>query len=471
MNIVELVGSLSFPILERIPIFGDFAISPHGIGIAVGFALGAVVMIRLAQKRGLGHAYEANISEAVQELLTRSALGAILGARFFYVLTHLDQFADDPIRALYAWEGGLTFLGGVAGAVLLAVPFARSRGWSMVMLLDSAAPGIALGLAVGRIGDLMIGDHIGAPTNFPLGWKCTANYWTRATNEFGRVAPLPYPTGGGQPTAGCFDVAVHHTALYDFGATVIVLAVLVLMQRRRWFDGAFIAGWVFVYGALRFTSDFTRNDRTWAGLTGSQWSLLAATLVVGAALAATKPWRRSRWAWDLAFDHPWLVDTFDPDAFSIQEGPLVVGTGDRSRGAHTVLSAAAVGSATAPVRRAAPATTEPSAELPVELSVEPSVEAPESADLTSWLDASESSADDVPASEAVASEQSPSDAGARAGGSPGAGPSANDSVSDTASPEPMALQPPPDGFGRPKPSDPNRGPRMSSKSNHRPSGG
>lgn len=319
MNIAALVGVISFPILERIPLFGDVAISPHGLGIAIGFGLGAIMMVRRAEKRGLGHLYVPNISEAVQELLTRAAVGAILGARFFYVLTHLDQFEGEWIRVLYAWEGGLTFLGGVTGAVLLSIPFARKRNWRMTMLLDSAAPGIALGLAVGRVGDLLIGDHIGAPTNFALAWRCTGNYWTRATNSFGQIAPLPYPTGGAAPTAGCFDVAVHHTALYDFGAAVIVLVVLLLMERRRWFDGAFIAAWVGVYGVLRITSDFARNDRTWAGLTGSQWSLVGAIVAVAAVLLLRRPWQRSDWAWDRVFVHPWHNPNFGATPSEAQE--------------------------------------------------------------------------------------------------------------------------------------------------------
>ncbi len=312
MTLLSILAAIQFPILERIPLFGDAAVSPHGLGIAIGFGLGAVLMIKRAQKRGLGHVHEANISEAIQEMLTRSAVGAILGARGFYVLTHLSDFEGRWHETLYAWQGGLTFLGGVAGAIGLAVPFARKKGWRMDMLLDSAAPGMALGLAVGRIGDLIIGDHIGAPTDFPLAWKCTGNFWVRATNSFGSVDPLPYPSGGA-PTAGCFDVAVHHTALYDFGAALIVLLVLLAMERKRWFDGAFISAWVFIYGALRFTSDFARQDKTWFGLTGSQWALVGAATAVALWLLRNKPWKREDWAWDLAFDHPWKNPAYNAE--------------------------------------------------------------------------------------------------------------------------------------------------------------
>ena len=110
-----MLSAISFPILERIPLFGDVAISPHGIGIAVGFLLGAKIMLPRAQKRGLGHHYVEDIPEVVQNLLVRAAIGAIVGARLFFVLTHLDIYGSEPLRILAVWEGGLTFLGGLDG--------------------------------------------------------------------------------------------------------------------------------------------------------------------------------------------------------------------------------------------------------------------------------------------------------------------------------------------------------------------
>ncbi len=377
MNVVQMVAAISFPILERIPLFGDAAISPHGIGIALGFGLGAVLMVRRAERRGLGHVYVPDITQAIQELLTRAAIGAIIGARGFYVLTHLSDFSGEWHRVLFAWEGGLTFLGGVAGAILLSIPFAKRRGWKFTMLLDSAAPGLALGLAIGRIGDLMIGDHIGAPTDFVLGWRCTANYWVRATNGFGEVAPLPYPDTF-QPTAGCYDVVVHHTALYDFGATLIVLLVLLAMERRSWFDGAFIAAWVYVYGSLRFASDFARQDKELvAGLTGSQLSLAGAAIVVTLLLVRTRPWTRSHRTWDLVFDHPWKSPDFDATMLVVDDETTdlssLFGT-EHEDSSATSASRAAVGG---PEPDAAPVgvpDTSPEPEASPQLEPEPSPE-------------------------------------------------------------------------------------------------
>lgn len=308
MPLPAALGAVSFPILERIPIVGDVAVSPHGIGIATGFLVGAVLMLRRADKRGLGHVYVPDIHETVQTLLTRAAVGAILGARVFYVLTHWELYAGNPLDVVRIWEGGLSFLGGLAGAILLAMPAALGRDLRMRQLLDSAAPGVAAGLIIGRFGDLIIGDHIGPPTDFALGWRCTGDYWVRATNSFGYVPPGPYPAGADPaPSAGCFDTVVHQTALYDFLAAAVVLGVLLWLERRPRWDGFFVAAFVYVYGALRFVSEFVRPDKWIGGLTGSQHAVLAAVVATTAYLWWRRPWREPAWAWDLEFDHPWLT--------------------------------------------------------------------------------------------------------------------------------------------------------------------
>ena len=311
-----VLGSLSWPIVSRIPLGGDLAISPHGIGIAAGFLLGAWLMTQRSRKRGLGHRYVPDIPEAIQQLLGRIAIGAILGARFFYVLTHLDTYADDPLAALAIWEGGLTFLGGVAGAVIVAMPWAIRQGWRPLQLLDSAMPGLAAGLVVGRLGDLAIGDHIGAPTTFALGWRCTGNYNPPGgANTISYAPPRSYDAAvqqlGDQPTIGCFDTAVHQTALYDFGAALVVLVLLLVLERRARFDGFFAVVGVYTYGVVRFVGDFARQDRRFLELTGSQWALVGAVVAVTIWLVRTRPWEATPWAWDRRFEHPWLYPPGD----------------------------------------------------------------------------------------------------------------------------------------------------------------
>lgn len=270
-----IVAALSWPILERIPLGGDLAISPHGIGTALGFLLGARMMLQRARRRGIpGAAADVDVDTALPDLLMWVGLGAVLGARGFYVLNHLADFADDPIRILAIWEGGLTLLGGITGGTLAGVLIIRRRGWQAGPLLDMAAGGLAAGIALGRFGDLAIGDHLGrVESSFPLAWQCTSNLWVEATNSLGRVAPSAYPTGF-EPVQGCYDVPVIQTALFDVVAAGLTLLVL-LAAERRWNSrptGALAATFAIAYGTGRLLLDTFRGDERHAGLTASQWT-------------------------------------------------------------------------------------------------------------------------------------------------------------------------------------------------------
>src|SRR5947208_16899229 len=93
---------------------GPLSISPHGVGIAVGFLLGARLMLPAANRAGIR-------DEQVYALLTRAAIGAIVGARLAYVVNHLGDYSS-VTEVLKVWPGGISLLGGFAGAIILALP-------------------------------------------------------------------------------------------------------------------------------------------------------------------------------------------------------------------------------------------------------------------------------------------------------------------------------------------------------------
>lgn len=284
-----MTAAITWPIWERVRLFGDFAISPHGITIALGVLLGAQVMLRRARRRGVAYGdVVVSADDVVQALITVTVLGGILGARFFYVVTRLEQFPG-VLSWFRVWEGGLSLLGGITGAVLLGLPYLYRHRLSARLVLDSVAPGLAVGILVGRTGDLIIGEHLGGRTDFALGWRCYGAVGDPA-------APYPWP---GPTAQGCFDVAVHQTALYDMLAAGLVFTVLVWLERRPRFDGFFASVFVVLYGTGRVLSDFAREaDRDMVGtLTGSQISALVAITIVIGWLALRRPWRRAPWAW------------------------------------------------------------------------------------------------------------------------------------------------------------------------------
>jgi phosphatidylglycerol:prolipoprotein diacylglycerol transferase len=252
---------------------GPLSISPHGVGIAVGFLLGARLMLPAAARKGI-------TEDDVYALLTRAAIGAIIGARIAYVMNHIGDY-DNVLDVFKIWEGGISLLGGFIGAVALALPEMRSRRLSFWKVMDAAAPGMALGVIVGRIGDLIVADHLGKVTDFALGYKCP---------------PLGVDTAS--PCVAGPGGVVFQPALIDFVLTVALLVVLLRLRRRERWDGFLILVFTVCYGAFRIIEDFMRVDETHGtGLTGSQWTSVVLLLLAGAWLVLrhrTPGWGR----WD-----------------------------------------------------------------------------------------------------------------------------------------------------------------------------
>jgi phosphatidylglycerol:prolipoprotein diacylglycerol transferase len=261
----------AWSIIPRISI-GPLEISPHGIGIALGFLIGAQYMVRRSKR--FGGPDESHI----WNMLFYGLIGAMIGARVGYVLGHLPEVTDngDDILGLFrVWEGGISLLGGITGGVLFCIPYVRKHELGFWTMADLAGPGLALGIVIGRIGDLIIGDHLGDPTDLPFGWRCLGSDGQppRPADEY-----MALFDAGNPPSLGCYDVTLHQTALYDWISTAGLLALLFVLGRKVRRPGFMAITYVLWYGSARFVFDFLRNDRRYLGLTGSQ--LWAAILVI-----------------------------------------------------------------------------------------------------------------------------------------------------------------------------------------------
>ena len=252
----ELLASFTYEPMQR---WGP--VSPHGIGTALGFFLGAWLMARRA---------DPDIPKPeVYNAVTWGAVGAIIGARGFYVIGHLDQF-DSARDMLAVWEGGLTMFGGFIGGLALGLGYLRRKGFPIPFALDAAAPGFVVGVIVGRLGDIAIADHLGRPTDFALGYE---------------IPNAPLAPGYGPPTYAPGAV-VHHTAVYDLAGALVLLGFLYWLGRRKPRTGTLFAAFSIWYGLQRVAVDFTRNreaiESVFLGLSGSQWAGIA--FAVGGAI-------------------------------------------------------------------------------------------------------------------------------------------------------------------------------------------
>lgn len=279
---MEALATVGWPILDRFEV-GPLAISPHGIGIAIGYLLGSWWMLREGPKRGMQE-------DHIGSILLWALVGAIVGARGFYVLGHFGEF-DGITDMLAVWRGGISLVGGILGAIIFAYPIMRRHGYRFAQVMDSAAVGLAFGIMVGRVGDLVIGDHLGKPTDFVLGWtyeggdlpgpwretapgEWVASLFGGKTETLSEQGAALFGPEGDLLAQGA---GVHQTALYDLLIAAGLFLFLFWLSRWPRREGILIATFAIWYGAGRILTDFLRIDKTWLfGLTGSQWTSVGA---------------------------------------------------------------------------------------------------------------------------------------------------------------------------------------------------
>jgi phosphatidylglycerol---prolipoprotein diacylglyceryl transferase len=284
------LASIGWPILDRVHLGGTFAISPHGVGIAVGFLFGAWILGREGQRRGVR-------LEHVNQMVFWALIGAIVGARLFYVIAHWSEF-DNVVDALAIWRGGISLLGGIAGAVLLNLPLMRRYRYGFFQVMDGAVIGLAFGIAFGRIGDLIIGDHLGKPTSWalafryeggtPAGFSCAAGICRETLQGgqqvvYGRSGATLLTATGERLATG---IGLHQTALYDMISATLLFLLLYALSRSPRREGVLTLTFGAWYGAMRVVEDFLRVDKRFFGLTGSQWTGATVSAVCVLLLAA-----------------------------------------------------------------------------------------------------------------------------------------------------------------------------------------
>ncbi|MGK2929494.1 MAG: prolipoprotein diacylglyceryl transferase [Acidimicrobiales bacterium] len=249
-----MFAAISYDPLVSIDL-GPLSVSPHGIFTGVGVVVGAWFLLRDVRRAGFD-------VDVVTSILTRAVIAALIGARLAYVVNHWSRF-DSVFEVLRLWEGGASLLGGLTAALVVAVVELRRRRLPVLVLLDLAAPWFLVGIAVGRIGDLIIADHLGTVTTASFGFQCPD------VVDVGETVGSPCPPGE----------VVHLTALYDLVWASVAAGVVWWIRRRTGRTGVAIGVTGLLYGLGRFVLDGFRADAIRFGLTGSRWTGLILILV------------------------------------------------------------------------------------------------------------------------------------------------------------------------------------------------
>lgn len=249
-----------YPILFEI---GDWPVYAYGVLLALAYLLALQFAVVRARRQGLD-------GTKVMDFGIYLIIAALVGAKLMLVIVDFDYFVRQPQELLSLVRAGGVFYGGLIAALGVALWLSRRYGLSIWTTADLFAPGIALGHVIGRLGCLLAGCCYGTPTSMP--WGITFTNPVAAANV---GTPLGIP--------------LHPTQLYDAGAELLILAILLVTERRgRPFAGRTFWLYMFLYGVSRFIIEFYRGDDrgTIAGLSTSQF-----VSVIVVPLAVAMLWR------------------------------------------------------------------------------------------------------------------------------------------------------------------------------------
>src|SRR5579872_5528776 len=238
---------------------GPATIYTYGVLLAAAYLLGLKLAMVRAQARGLD-------SARVLDLGIYIIIAALIGAKLLLLVTDFRTFQADPRELLTLARSGGVFYGGLILAVTVALWYIRRVGLPLWTTCDAFAPGIALGHVVGRFGCLFAGCCFGKPTTEPWGITFTDPF---------AAANVGTPLG----------VPLHPTQLYEAGAELIILLVLLWSERKkRPFAGRTFWLYMLLYAISRFIIEFYRGDErgTVGVFSTSQFiSILLAPLAIG----------------------------------------------------------------------------------------------------------------------------------------------------------------------------------------------
>jgi phosphatidylglycerol:prolipoprotein diacylglycerol transferase len=220
------------PILFEI---AGFPVYTYGVLLAAAYLLGLQFALMRARSRGLD-------ATRVMDLGIVIIISALVGAKLLLLIVDWETFTESPRELFTLVRSGGVFYGGLITAVIAALWFLRRHRLPMWTVTDVFAPGIALGHVIGRMGCFFAGCCFGTQTSVP--WAVTF------TNEYAR-------DNVGTP----LHVPLHPTQLYEAGAELLILVLLLVTERRgRPFPGRTFWGYMLVYAVSRFIIEMYRGD-------------------------------------------------------------------------------------------------------------------------------------------------------------------------------------------------------------------
>ncbi len=262
---------------------GSFAVTWHGIFSVLGILAAAWLGARVISRDGIP-------ADRIYDAAVWMVIVGLIGARLMFVWENYGRlFAARPIAIFYINEGGISQWGGLFGAILGALLWCLWNRVPFWKVIDGCGLGAMIGLFIGRIGDVINGEHHGTISNLP--WAVRYIHFPSNCGRHCTLGNAPGPDGT--------IPAVHPEVAYEMLLCLVLLAVFMPLHNRLKAllpDGAVGLLTLGIYGIGRFFLSYFRADPLWLfNLRQAQIASLAMALaaaVIIPVLIYLSPWAK-----------------------------------------------------------------------------------------------------------------------------------------------------------------------------------
>jgi len=213
---------------------GPITIYWYGIILALAFLAGLAITIKTAKKQGIN-------SDIIINFAIFLLVGAIIGARLYFVIFNWNFYKFHPLEIFMTWHGGLSIHGAIIGGFITGAIYSKIHNLPLLKYADIVSPGLILGQAIGRWGNFFNSEAFGSPTELP--WKL----YIPVENRPAEYVNYQY---------------FHPTFLYESLWNFIVFSILFFFLRKKFEgkNGALFFSYLILYSSGRFIIEGIRID-------------------------------------------------------------------------------------------------------------------------------------------------------------------------------------------------------------------
>jgi phosphatidylglycerol:prolipoprotein diacylglycerol transferase len=248
MPVLPELLAIEISIDPEIRDFGGLLLTWHGVFTALGIAAGVFLAVVVARRLGFTD------DDAYSGALIAIPCG-IIGARALYVAERWNQeFSDSWVDVFRLNEGGISIYGAILGGLVGVILYCLFRRLPILRALDAAVIGGSLGLAIGRIGDIINGEHFAKVSDLPWAVRYTHENSPSFTSH-------PECSIGAAPGFDPGEICAQHPGVaYEMLGDLMILGVLLVMLRFVRHDGVIAFTAMLLYSLMRFGLSYLRVD-------------------------------------------------------------------------------------------------------------------------------------------------------------------------------------------------------------------